>query len=96
MALGPEDERRLAELAERTRADDPQFALGLGAGEPRPPAEYRRGRRSGLRIALGLAGFALALGLFAAGAPGGGLIAALGAVLTLVTIGDGFSGPSAD
>ncbi|MFD0598549.1 hypothetical protein ACFQZ4_44855 [Catellatospora coxensis] len=34
MALGPEDERRLAELAEQTRAADPHFALGLGAGDP--------------------------------------------------------------
>ncbi|WP_144123885.1 DUF3040 domain-containing protein [Catellatospora sichuanensis] len=93
MALGPEEESRLAELAERTRAEDPHFALGLGAGEPRPPAEYRRRRRSGLRIALGLTGFAVAVALFAAGAPGGGFVAALGAVLALATIGDGFSGP---
>ncbi|GAB4050967.1 DUF3040 domain-containing protein [Catellatospora paridis] len=94
MALGPEEESRLAELAERTRAEDPHFALGLGAGEPRPPAEYRKRRRSGLRIALSLTGFALAVFLFATGAPGGGFLAALGAVLALAAVGDGFADPS--
>ncbi|MEV0456608.1 DUF3040 domain-containing protein [Catellatospora methionotrophica] len=89
MALGPEDESRLAELAERTRAQDPRFARGLGAGEPQPPAEYRV-RRTGWRIALALTGCAVALFLFSVGAPGGGFLAALGAVLALVTIGDGF------
>lgn len=91
MALGPDDERRLAELAEHTRADDPPFALGLGAGDPTPPAEYRKRRHTGLRITLGLTGFALAVFLFAAGTPGGGFLAALGAVLALATIGDGFA-----
>ncbi|MEU7825592.1 DUF3040 domain-containing protein [Catellatospora sp. NPDC049133] len=92
MALGPEDERRLAELAEQTRAADPHFALGLGTGDPHPPAEYRRPRRTGLRVALALTGFALAVFLFATGTPGGGFLAAVGAVLALATVGDGFAG----
>ncbi|MFD0598548.1 hypothetical protein ACFQZ4_44850 [Catellatospora coxensis] len=37
---------------------------------------------------LALTGFALAVFLFATGAPGGGFLAAVGAVLALATVGD--------
>ncbi|MEV4416400.1 DUF3040 domain-containing protein [Catellatospora sp. NPDC049609] len=92
MELDPEEQRRLSELEARTSAEDPWFALGLRAGEPLPPAEYRR-ERSGLRIGLSLVASAIAVGLFLAGVPCGGFAAALGAVLALVTAGDRLSGP---
>lgn len=91
--MGPDEERRLAELEARTTAEDPWFALGLRAGEPYPPSEYRRHRRHRLRLLLALAASAVAIAAFLAGSPCGGLIAALGAVLALVTIRDGFFGP---
>ncbi|GAA1601621.1 hypothetical protein GCM10009679_01570 [Saccharothrix algeriensis] len=93
MELDPDDERRLAELEARTSAEDPWFALGLRAGEPCPPAEYRRHRKHRLRLLLALATSALAITAFLAGSPCGGMIAALGAVLALVTIRDGFFSP---
>ncbi len=95
MELGPDEERRLAELEARTSAEDPWFALGLRAGEPYPPAEYRRHRGHRLHLLLALAAGALAIGAFLAGSPCGGLVAALGAVLALATIRDGFFGPPA-
>ncbi|GAA0713387.1 DUF3040 domain-containing protein [Dactylosporangium roseum] len=40
----PDDQARLAELEQRTRADDPLFAAGLAGLRPCAPREYRRPR----------------------------------------------------
>ncbi|WP_432075253.1 DUF3040 domain-containing protein [Streptomyces wuyuanensis] len=71
------DDERIAELEARLLHDDPGFARALGAGRPRPPREYRRGRAwpfvvcAGLVVVLGLAlvhGLLLASGVVLAGA----------------------------
>lgn len=92
MALGPYEQHRLDELASLTRAEDPDFAVGLSSGQPFPPAEYRR-RFTRLRIAFAFAASGLAVAAFLAGMPGGGFMAALGALLALVTVREGFFGP---
>ncbi|MFE3742456.1 DUF3040 domain-containing protein [Streptomyces sp. NPDC059134] len=68
------EDRRLDDLAERLRHDDPRFFHALEAGTPCRPREYRHGT-AWLTLAVGLG--ALALGIIL----GHGLLIAGGLVL---------------
>ncbi|MFE3830312.1 DUF3040 domain-containing protein [Streptomyces sp. NPDC059092] len=68
------EDRRLGDLAERLRHDDPRFFHALEAGTPCRPREYRHGT-AWLTLAVALGGLALGIVL------GHGLLIAGGLVL---------------
>lgn len=75
MALLPEEQALLEGLAERTRAGDPVFVLGLSTGVVCPPVEYRRRTAARLGFSLAAAAVLLAIFLLLVGWIGGGLVA---------------------
>lgn len=70
----PTHDRRLRDLEEQLRRDDPGFVEAMSGGTPRPPREYRR-RNAWVWLVVGLA--ALGTGI----AVGHGLLIAAGLVV---------------
>ncbi|MEE1801389.1 DUF3040 domain-containing protein [Streptomyces sp. NPDC101062] len=72
--MATDEDRRLGDLAEQLRHDDPRFFHALEAGTPCRPREYRHGT-AWLTLAVALGGLALGIVL------GHGLLIAGGLVL---------------
>ncbi|MFJ2112666.1 MULTISPECIES: DUF3040 domain-containing protein [unclassified Streptomyces] len=72
--MATDEDRRLGDLAERLRQDDPRFADAMRTGTPCRPREYRHGT-AWLLLAVALGGLSLGI------AVGHGLLIAGGLVL---------------